>query len=188
MAAATPAPGGGSHRGCALGHSARPRRCGQWIIGQLGVLRNRRTFRLGGNAHVVQSARRVRRIYTPMTLFAWLCLAHLIGDWMLQNDWMARNKGRNPIGAACLVHCLIYTAALSAAYAAAVPAAAPAAAPAGGLAVFALLVFASHWAIDGWRLAERWGLLLRQSDGPPVRTVVDQTMHLAVLAAILMRG
>lgn len=119
-----------------------------------------------------------------MTLFAWLCLAHLIGDWMLQNDWMARNKSRHPAGVACLVHCLVYTLALCVVYAAVAPAGSLSAAR---LLPFALLIFLSHWAIDGLRLAERWGTLIRQSHGPPVRTVVDQTMHLAVLAVAIWR-
>ena len=98
---------------------------------------------------------------------------------MLQNDWMARNKGDNPAGSACLIHCLIYTAALAASYAAALASATIAPER---LLLFSIVVFLTHWAIDGWRLAERWGVLLRQSQGPPVRTVVDQTMHILVLA------
>ena len=117
-----------------------------------------------------------------MTLFAWLCLAHFVGDWMLQNDWMARNKGRQPVGMACLLHCLIYTAAVGAIFV-----------TAGGsgrpplhLALFLLLIFGSHWAIDGGRLAERWGTLLHQTDSAPVRMVVDQTMHIVVLAMLCL--
>jgi hypothetical protein len=114
-----------------------------------------------------------------MTLFAWLCIAHFVGDWMLQNDWMARNKGHNPAGLACLLHCLIYTTVVSSAY---VAATATLALPLGRPLLFTLVVFASHWLIDGLRLAERWGGLLAQSPGQPVRTVVDQTMHIIVLA------
>jgi hypothetical protein len=33
-------------------------------------------------------------------------IAHLIGDFILQNDWMAVNKKRNSF--ACLVHCVVY--------------------------------------------------------------------------------
>lgn len=33
-------------------------------------------------------------------------IAHLIGDFILQNDWMAVNKKRNSF--ACLVHVVIY--------------------------------------------------------------------------------
>ena len=121
-----------------------------------------------------------------MTLFGWLCLAHFVGDWMLQNDWMARNKGRNPAGRACLIHCAIYTATVGGVYWLAtggwLPVSAWQPAPAWRQLLFAALVFLSHWAIDGWRLAERWGMLLGQTPGPPVRTVVDQTMHILVLA------
>ena len=101
---------------------------------------------------------------------------------MLQNDWMARNKGRQPVGTACLLHCLIYTAAVGAIFV-----------TAGGsgrpplhLALFLLLIFGSHWAIDGGRLAERWGTLLHQTDSAPVRMVVDQTMHIVVLAMLCL--
>lgn len=114
-----------------------------------------------------------------MTLFGWLCLAHLIGDWMLQNDWMARNKGLNPTGRACLIHCAIYTATVSGVYLAASgwPLLSP-----WRLLLFAAIVFLSHWVIDGRQLAARWGALLRQTPGPPVRTVVDQTLHILMLA------
>lgn len=98
---------------------------------------------------------------------------------MLQNDWMARNKGAHPAGSACLIHCLIYTAALAAGYAGAVTSTALSPPR---LLLFVVFVFLTHWAIDGLRLAERWGVLLRQSQGTSVRTVVDQTMHILVLA------
>jgi hypothetical protein len=114
-----------------------------------------------------------------MTLFAWLCIAHFVGDWVLQNDWMAREKGRHPTGAACLLHCLIYTAAVSSFYIAATASAGPSF---WRPLLFAAIIFTSHWLIDGLHLAERWGMLFVQSPGPPVRTVVDQTMHIAVLA------
>ena len=116
-----------------------------------------------------------------MTLFEKGLLAHLIADWILQNDWMAREKGHHPTGPACLLHCTIYTATVSLVYLAA---ATPPALPCWRLVLFALIIFTSHWLIDGLRLAERWGALLAQSPGPPVRTVVDQTMHLIVLALV----
>lgn len=34
-------------------------------------------------------------------------VAHLVGDFLLQNDWMAREKSRNSL--ACLAHVLFYT-------------------------------------------------------------------------------
>jgi len=38
-------------------------------------------------------------------------LLHLIGDYILQNDWMAQNKKKGSwIGSiACQAHCIIYT-------------------------------------------------------------------------------
>jgi hypothetical protein len=41
-----------------------------------------------------------------------MLLGHLVGDYLLQNDWMAMNKSKNTwIGwFAALAHCIIYTA------------------------------------------------------------------------------
>lgn len=118
-----------------------------------------------------------------MTPFIALCLAHLVGDWMLQNDWMARNKRGQPWGAACLVHCLVYTLALGVTFgwvnqrpgrpSAPVP-----------LLSFVAILFVSHWLIDGWDLARRWGVMMGQTDNTPVRMVVDQTLHIIVLALL----
>jgi hypothetical protein len=35
----------------------------------------------------------------------WIC-AHLIGDYIIQNDWMAQNKKKHFFP--CLIHCLTY--------------------------------------------------------------------------------
>jgi len=35
-------------------------------------------------------------------------IGHLVGDYLLQNDWMALNKKKD--SAPCLVHCFIWTA------------------------------------------------------------------------------
>ena len=42
-----------------------------------------------------------------MNWFASLLLGHLVGDYILQNDYMALNKKKN--WTACLIHCFIYT-------------------------------------------------------------------------------
>ena len=34
-------------------------------------------------------------------------VCHLVGDYILQSDWMVREKGRNSF--ACAVHCVFYT-------------------------------------------------------------------------------
>ena len=42
-----------------------------------------------------------------MSLFAYLVLGHLVGDYLLQNSWMAMNKATKWIP--LLTHCLVYT-------------------------------------------------------------------------------
>lgn len=44
-----------------------------------------------------------------MSLFGWLFIGHLIGDWLLQNDWMAKNKQRSLFTIAGFTHFAIYT-------------------------------------------------------------------------------
>lgn len=50
-----------------------------------------------------------------MTTFAWLVIGHLVGDWVAQNDWMAKGKRLGLVNAAGLAHFSIYTAAVLAA-------------------------------------------------------------------------
>lgn len=42
-----------------------------------------------------------------MVDFGTLIFAHLIGDYLFQNDWMAQNKEGGFLP--CFVHCMIYT-------------------------------------------------------------------------------
>lgn len=76
--------------------------------------------------------------------FASLLLGHLVGDYLLQNKWMAMNKSASTWKA--LVHCTIYSEAIM---------------------IFTytffnrhliwgLLVFLSHFPIDRWGLADKW--------------------------------
>ncbi len=130
-----------------------------------------------------------------------LVLGHLIGDYVVQNDWMAANKTNpHPGGsrdwieycskadarkayrlghAACLIHCLCYT-----------------------LAVWAfsfwwmpwwglLVCFAAHFPVDRWRLARLWMIHAAGQKAfatgvlsPWSVIVVDNTFHLAVLFVI----
>ena len=118
-----------------------------------------------------------------MTLFAWLVLAHFVGDWMLQNDWMARAKRGRWWSSECLVHCAVYTGVLTLTFGlASRPSGAPTVIQ---LLLFAASVFLSHWVIDGANLPYYWSRLINQSDLDFVRIVVDQTMHLVVLAALV---
>lgn len=71
-------------------------------------------------------------------------LGHLVGDYLLQNDWMALNKGRkNPFGwLTCGTHTVVYSLAVCA------------------FTKFSLLWFIlvclSHYFIDHYSLAEYW--------------------------------
>lgn len=130
----------------------------------------------------------------------WLLMGHMIGDYIVQNDWMAKWKSGGPPWVpyesqiareaeeirrentaflACTVHCLLYT-----------------------LAVWAcsfwwmpwwglLACFHVHWAIDRYRIAGRW---MRNVSGqsafasgvfaPWSIIVVDNVFHLLTLGVI----
>ena len=117
-----------------------------------------------------------------MDTFPWLALGHLVGDWLLQNDWMARGKRMGLLAWPGIVHYAIYTAVVmgalwlsgsqdrgSALYLAA-----------------GVVVFVSHWLIDAADLARGWMRLYRQTDREIVQVVVDQTLHLLVLAGLVL--
>ena len=128
-----------------------------------------------------------------------LLVGHLVGDYILQNDWMASNK-TNPLcrnvaydhsskttpfraemmgHLACTVHCLLYT-----------------------LAVWAcsfwwmpwwglLVCFVTHWPIDRFRLARFW--MMRVSGQQAFATgplspwsiiIVDNVAHILTLFVI----
>jgi hypothetical protein len=116
-----------------------------------------------------------------MNIFTWLIIGHLVGDWMLQNDWMARGKARSLFTQAIFVHCAVYTLTLLAALWIATidqqqrpP-----------YIVFLLLIFFSHWLIDAGNLAGHWVRWWRQSRLLFVRIMVDQTLHVLVLACFM---
>lgn len=115
-----------------------------------------------------------------MTIFSWLLIGHLIGDWMFQNDWMARDKRGRWWSSQCVTHCLVYTVAVV--LVAWLGSGLQATAPQLGFAFFVILI--THWLIDGFNLAEHWGNLINQTQSSFVRIVVDQTMHLIVLGAL----
>ena len=115
-----------------------------------------------------------------MNLFNWLLLGHLVGDWMLQNDWMARNKQQHWFNPAILVHCAVYTGALLTTLWWGGHAD-----PAPPYLLFTAIVFLSHWLIDAGRLAVRWARWLHQSRVHFVQLMVDQTMHVIILAVLV---
>lgn len=115
-----------------------------------------------------------------------LLFGHLVGDYLLQNRWMALNKGKNTLfsHAVCTLHCLIYTVAV-ALFTCWDP-------------LWLALVFTTHFVIDKFSLGEMW---LRSINGHSfhrffqetkevnpesavsalVYTVVDNTLHLLIM-------
>lgn len=116
-----------------------------------------------------------------MTLFEWLLLGHLLGDWVFQNDWMVRHKQNGLLNRAIHIHCLIYTLTLLLIYLST------------GLAprslatvlLFVIILYTSHWLIDATGAAIRWIRFFRQTDVLFMRIAVDQIFHVVVLALLV---
>lgn len=105
-----------------------------------------------------------------LTLFERGMVAHLIADWLLQNDWMARNKANLRHPAAWVhtgIHVLLLTLALG---------------WQAGLALGAL-----HLILDTRRPLGWWRRFFKQtSEGPyAVATAMwaDQVVHIVAIAA-----
>jgi hypothetical protein len=109
---------------------------------------------------------------------------HLVGDYLTQNDWMAREKTRSHV--VCFIHCLFYS----------LP--------------FVLLmlqhpymwgiIFWSHFFIDRFRLAQYWirlvnwkwdGAKFGFADDKPafmyvwLMIIVDNTLHILINSAVI---
>ena len=115
-----------------------------------------------------------------MDTFNWLVIGHLVGDWLLQNDWMAKGKKRGLITTPGLVHYTIYTIAvvtflwLSPENTV-------------GLGLYLIvggIIFLTHWIIDSTKFVEYWIQTFKQSNISIMRIMVDQTFHILVLALI----
>jgi hypothetical protein len=110
--------------------------------------------------------------------FNWLVIGHLIGDWVLQSNWMAIGKRHNLWDIAGAAHYTTYTlVVLSALWLSGIRRQSPAFYLSVGT-----LIFGTHWLIDGTHLIDRWMKLCGQGPNRTVRLVIDQTFHIAVLA------
>lgn len=111
-------------------------------------------------------------ITTIMTTFEAALVAHLVGDWLLQNDWMARNKVKLTHPAAW-VHGAIHGVLLGLVLG-----------WVGGL-VLALL----HMLVDTRVPQLWWGRTFRQTTTGPLGDHVliwgDQVIHISLIAAWL---
>ena len=122
-----------------------------------------------------------------------MLLGHFVGDYLLQNNWMALKKSDNTgLGwAACIVHCLLYTSAVCVLMWEWNP-------------LWITAVFLSHFVIDKFGIAESYlkiinGRSLRRFITEPVNqtysptvalqsgfyvfvyVVVDNTMHILLM-------
>lgn len=135
-----------------------------------------------------------------MNLFIVLLFSHIIGDFFLQNDWMALNKKKHWLP--CLIHCHIYTMVVYAFVGLLLP---------NELLpnlIAILTIFFSHLAIDKTSIIEKWFKLIKgrswtrmtglyPNRDPKiqdtarivytaiVQTVADQTLHLMIMYFVL---
>ena len=79
-----------------------------------------------------------------------MLLGHIVGDYFLQNNWMALSKGKhNGLGwTTCLVHCLLYTLAVCTLMWCFNP-------------IWIVIVFLSHFIIDKFGIPEKYLQLIR---------------------------
>ena len=115
-----------------------------------------------------------------MNTITWLVLGHLVGDWMLQNDWMAKGKKTAFFATPGVVHYFLYTFTVLAF----LFFDGARGNPAQFYILVALLLFGSHWLIDATDIVERWMRFYHQTANPTVRLMVDQTIHLLILTLI----
>lgn len=108
-----------------------------------------------------------------MPSLAGAMIGHMIGDYLLQNDFIANNKKRNSW--VCALHCIAYafTVVVCAQW------------PAWTLAP----LFVTHFLIDRWQFVPAFMDAMGQQGfkknlGPWSVIVVDNTMHLAILLVI----
>lgn len=111
-----------------------------------------------------------------MGIFSYLLVGHLVGDYLLQTNWMAVNKRTNWL--ALIVHSAVYTICIT-------------------LALFIgsrdfpiaaiLLVFVSHIFLDRHRFVAWWAKSIMSVDEKKagwLLIMVDQTFHILLLAVV----
>lgn len=108
-----------------------------------------------------------------MNLFSFLLMGHLLGDFLLQTNWMATRKSSNYI--ALFVHAAIYTASV---YAFSLPS--------GGISLkAAAVIFLTHSFLDKRKFVHFW---VRKVNGAAgvlwLEIVSDQCWHMLVLALV----
>lgn len=117
-----------------------------------------------------------------MNIFELLLVGHLLADWVLQNDWMALGKRHHFFAPAGLLHYAIYTSVmLLILWLGRIDSIQVA-----SVFVIGALLFLSHWLVDGTDLVQWWMRSFGQRNQTMVRIMIDQTLHLLVLAGIAL--
>lgn len=111
-----------------------------------------------------------------MTIFSYMLIGHLIGDYLFQTKWMATRKAKEwfPL----LVHCMIYTVTVIAivfiGY--------------GMLPLVAIaLILVSHIILDQRTFVSWWVKHIMKTEGKEASwlfIIADQIFHLIILGAI----
>lgn len=115
-----------------------------------------------------------------MNTITWLLMGHLVGDWLLQNDWMAKGKRAGLVAIPGLVHYTVYTVIVLIFLAF----------DGGGryplplYIIIGLIVFITHWLLDATHFVGAWMRFYHQTGNQTVRLMVDQTFHFLVLTVV----
>lgn len=110
--------------------------------------------------------------------FDLLLLAHLIGDYLLQTEWMAKYKAERwrPL----LAHCFVYTLVVAVVAYLFIP---------GGLSWWAIgLIFVSHVILDRRGFIRFWHrriMGVTNDQGKWLMIMADQIFHLIILAVAI---
>lgn len=111
-----------------------------------------------------------------MTLFSYLIVGHLVGDFLLQTSWMAEGKAKK--WAPLLLHCIVYTSAICVSFLVAT----------GNIPIIMIaIVFSSHVILDRRTFVAWWSkTIMGVKNGKPVwlLIMVDQVFHVLILAGI----
>ena len=114
-----------------------------------------------------------------MSIFDWLLVGHLVGDWLLQSNWMAKGKKQALFTWPGFIHFAIYTVVIMVLL---WLARGKAVEPTTYLQI-GVIIFVSHWLVDATGAVEWWMSVYKQSR-EFVRILIDQTLHLLILALV----
>lgn len=116
-----------------------------------------------------------------MNTFNWLLVGHLVGDWVLQNEWMVLHKKQAWFTWPGFTHFAIYTLTI---YGALWLSGERGLTWVTSLVLLALIFF-SHWVVDATHLVQKWMQFYGKGNSFMVEVMVDQTLHIVVLVGIV---